>query len=49
MIRLSSVTLALAYLAPIASYFTDDYAAPYLLAAGIWSAATSALFFATND
>ena len=49
MTRLSSLTLALAYIAPIAGYFADDYAAPYLFAAGIWCAATSALFFITND
>jgi len=49
MTRISSVTLALAYIAPIAGYFADDFAAPYLFAAGIWSAATAALFFITND
>lgn len=49
MTRLSSLTLALAYIAPIAGYFADDFAAPYLFAAAIWSAATAALFFITND
>ena len=49
MTRLSSLTLALAYIAPIAGYFADDYAAPYLFAAGILSAATAALFFITHD
>ena len=49
MTRLSSVTLALAYIAPVAGYFAGDYAAPYLFAAGICAAATAALFFITND
>lgn len=49
MTRLSSLTLALAYIAPVAGYFADDHAAPYLFAAGIWSAATSVFFFITND
>lgn len=49
MTRLSYLTLALAYIAPVAGYFADDHAAPYLFAAGIWSAATAALFFITND
>ncbi len=49
MTRLSSLTLAFAYIAPVVGYFADDYAAPYLFAAGIWAAATAALFFITND
>ena len=49
MTRLSSLTLALAYIAPVAGYFADDYVAPYLFAAGICAAATAALFFITND
>ncbi len=49
MTRLSHLTLAFAYIAPVAGYFADDYAAPYVFAAGLWSAATAALFLTTNQ
>lgn len=49
MTRLSSITLPLAYLAPIAGYFADDYAAPYLFAAGLLAVAVTFFAYITND
>ena len=49
MTRLSSITLPLAYLAPIAGYFADDYAAPHLFAAGLLAVAVTFLAYITND